>query len=48
MGTLRRSEKGWHDNPTVTGSPKTTQDIRQDTTVYTDWTMSTYDGIAMW
>lgn len=46
--TLRRSEKGWHDNPTATGSPKTTQDIRQDTTVYTDWTMSTYDGIAMW
>ena len=46
--TLRRSEKGWHDNPTATGSPKTTQDIRQDTTVYTDWTMSTFDGIAMW
>lgn len=46
--TLRRSDTGWHDNPAATGSPKTTQKIQQDTTVYTDWAISTYDGIVMW
>lgn len=46
--TLRRSETGWHDNPAATGLPKTTQKILQDTTVYTSWGISTYDGIVMW
>lgn len=46
--TLRRNETGWHDNPAATGLPKTSQEILHDTTVYTEWVMSTYDGIVMW
>lgn len=46
--TLRRSETGWHDNPAATGAPKTSQKILHDTTVYTEWGISTYDGIVMW
>lgn len=46
--TLRRNTTGWFENTAMTGSSKTSKTITQDTTVYTDYVMSTFDGIVMW
>lgn len=46
--TLRRNNTGWHDSPSLIDTAKSSKKIECDTTVYTDYLISTYDGIVMW
>lgn len=46
--TLRLIAGGWYLTSTGTGAQIGSLVISQDTTVYCDWTISTYDGIVMW
>lgn len=46
--TLRWRGGGWYLNAAATGSPESTLEVLRDTTVYCDWTRSTYDGIYSW
>lgn len=46
--TIRRSPEGWFLSSTAIGNPVQTLSIKQDTTVYDNWTQSTYDGVVDW
>lgn len=46
--TLRWRGEGWYRNAAATGSPIKTLEVLRDTTVYGDWSRSTYDGIYSW
>lgn len=46
--TLRWQDEGWYRNAAATGSPVKTLEVLRDTTVYGDWSRSTYDGIFSW
>lgn len=46
--TLRWRDDGWYLNSAATGSPVKTLEVLRDTTVYGDWSRSTYDGIYSW
>ena len=46
--TLRWRGEGWYRNSAATGSTAETLEVLRDTTVYGDWSRSTYDGIYSW
>lgn len=46
--TLRWRGEGWYMNSAATGSTAETLEVLRDTTVYGDWSRSTYDGIYSW
>lgn len=46
--TLRWRGDGWYRNAAATGSAVKTLAVLRDTTVYCDWSRSTYDGIYSW
>lgn len=46
--TLRWRGDGWYLNSAATGSAAKTLEVLRDTTVYGDWSRSTFDGIYSW
>lgn len=46
--TLRKRDTGWHKEQSAADVSKSTQKIEQDTTVYADYAISTFDGIVVW
>lgn len=46
--TLRWRDDGWYLNSAATGSAAKTLEVLRDTTVYGDWSRSTFDGIYSW
>lgn len=45
--TLRHAD-GWYLSPSAVGNPVHTLRLEHDTTVYDNWTQSTYDGVLDW
>ncbi|MEG2725857.1 MAG: hypothetical protein RR917_01185 [Eggerthellaceae bacterium] len=46
--TMRRTDGGWHLLYGASDSPLATLRVERDTSVYDNWTRSTYDGVQGW